>query len=271
MKKTRAAQVRRYRVDMTGLKTATPVSIVLLGALFRWLEVQGVDILIPTPSIPSQTAAVLRQNGFLSAFRLGQPIGRGPTIRYREDSYHDPDAIIRYLKTDLLGRNFLAIPETSQSAIAGALEEIYQNAFDHAESPVGVISCGQYYKEKKIAELAVVDLGIGIPGNVRRYFRRIKRRYLTGKEAMDWAMKQGHTTLPRDISRGNGMTLLADLVARYRGSLEIRSYDGRVIVRDGNVIPERAPVGISGTLVRVRLRCDTEPFDLAGSEDRPLF
>lgn len=271
MKQVRAAPVHKYRVDMAGLKVATPLSIVLLGALFRWLESQDVDILIPTPSIPPRTAEVLRQTGFLSAFRLGPPVGRGSTIRYREDAHHDPNSIIDYLKTDLLSRNFLAIPEVSQSTIAGALGEIYQNAFDHAESPVGVISCGQYDKNSKIAELAAVDLGVGIPGNVRRHFRRLRRTRPSGEEAMQWAMEPGHTTKPLNISRGNGLTLLTDLVTRYRGWLEIRSHDGRVIVRDGHVTFQPAGVGISGTLIRVRLRCDTEPFDLGQPDDRPLF
>jgi hypothetical protein len=54
-----------------------------------------------------------------------------------------------------------------QDAVLGNVWELYTNAFEHGKSPVGVLSCGQYYPKIRTVRLAIGDFGIGIPDNVR--------------------------------------------------------------------------------------------------------
>src|ERR1035441_3793371 len=56
------------------------------------------------------------------------------------------------------------------------------------ESRIGVISCGQYYPRLGRVKLTIVDFGIGIPEDVRRYSGHPVRAYTrwTGRSPRTW-------------------------------------------------------------------------------------
>jgi hypothetical protein len=98
------------------------------GAIrFRW------ETLIPA------VRTNLGKNGFLAAF--GQetaPIGN--TIPYREHGVPNKDEIMSYLRKQWLGRGWVSLSEQLRDAVLGSIWEIYANAGEHSESPIGVIS-----------------------------------------------------------------------------------------------------------------------------------
>lgn len=255
-----------YHVDFADVKWCSPAALVFIGAALRATELRGSAIKIRTDSIASNLQRLLKQNGFLSAFGVSERVPHGTTISYREDRALDVNSVVNYLKTDLLARDFLRLPDEAQGEIAGVLAEIYVNAFDHAESPVGVVSCGHYSRRTNRAQFAAVDLGKGIVTSVRRYLRRGRHRGLDDVDSLKWAFERGHTTKPGREPRGNGLPLLQDFITRYHGFMEIRSNAARVLIKDSKTRFEPVSAGVRGTLVRITLDCDRSLF-LNAEED----
>jgi hypothetical protein len=83
----------------------------------------------------------------------------------------DKEILADYLKTKWLGCGWIHVSPSLQDAIVGRVWEIYANAFEHAQSSIGVFSCGQHYPKMKELKLTVVDFGVGIPSNVRLFMR----------------------------------------------------------------------------------------------------
>lgn len=79
------------------------------------------------------------------------------------------------------------------------IREAIRNIPEHAETDE-VWMCGQYWKNRNLAEIAILDEGIGIFESLRRNL--IHRTYISGKEdALKWAIKPGVST-SFDPSRG---------------------------------------------------------------------
>jgi anti-sigma regulatory factor (Ser/Thr protein kinase) len=234
-----------------------PAGIALVGAALKHAEEQGATVNIDLNSVPRPLVGVLRRNGFLHEFGVSERVDPGDSIPFRQERVFDNSRILEYLTDSLLGRDFLAVSQDTQEIIAGHLTEIYDNAFEHADSPVGVIACGYYSRKYNQAQFAAVDLGRGIVTNVRKFLRGRKRAGLYDSDALQWAFEQGHTTRPGREPRGNGLFLLREFVERYDGYLEIRSNSARAVIRPGLVEFSKAPVGVHGTLLRLTLNCDT--------------
>lgn len=72
------------------------------------------------------------------------------------------------------------------------IREAIRNIPEHAETS-SVWLCGQNWHNRNLAEIAILDEGIGIYESLRR--NRIHRDYITSKgEALEWAIKPGVST-----------------------------------------------------------------------------
>jgi signal transduction histidine kinase len=149
--------------------------------------------------------------------------------------------------------------EALQERITGEVSEIYQNAFEHSQSEIGVFSCGQHYPKAGWLQLTVVDFGVGIPNRVRSF---PNNSGISTHEALKWAFMPGHTT-KQDICSGMGLSLLHDFVAQNQGILTLFSNDGCVIVDDNGIKFQNTYTKFSGTLVNIGLRCDQSYYCLA--------
>jgi hypothetical protein len=94
-------------------------------------------------------------------------------------------------------------------AFATAIAAATENVIDHAQSPVGAFVAAQRYANRGL-ELAVVDLGRGIPATLRE-----NRVYggLTDLRAVERALEDGVSSVP-DEGRGAGLAELVHGVAR---------------------------------------------------------
>lgn len=133
---------------------------------------------------------------------------------------------MEYLKGDWLGRGWIDIESDLQDLIAGKIVEIYLNAFEHADSKVGIISCGQFYPDLKELKLTIIDFGVGIPYNVREYKKGFA---ISDAIAIKWALQRGASTKHGE-GRGLGLDLLKEFIKLNSGSLEILSHTGYVLI-----------------------------------------
>jgi len=168
-----------------------------------------------------------------------------------------------YLEQYWLGRGWVQVSKRLRDAIVGHMWEIYNNAFEHSGSEIGVFTCGQHFPHNETLLLTVVDFGQGIPAKMRGFFRQHTDEELvaklTGASCLRWAFQAGNTTKVGEPG-GSGLDLLKEFVRLNQGKLEIYSNDGYAIVdKDGERFENR-DLAFEGTVVHITLRCDEKLY-----------
>lgn len=168
-------------------------AVACLGGLARMIQRRGKNISFATTTMSDAVRMNLAQNGFLSMCNVGTSPWQGNSIPYREDQTQCTEAVVDYLRMQWLGRGWVSVSPGLRDAIVGVVWEIYANAFEHSRSPVGVISCGQFYPTLQLLKLAVLDCGVGIPNTVRAYKSSWQ---IPADRAVKWAFQRGASTRP---------------------------------------------------------------------------
>lgn len=244
-------------------------AVAFLGGLKRLIEYRGGTAAFDWTTLRSDVALNLAKSNFRDTFGDPTPIGLGHTIPYREDLSADKETLLNYLKAHWLGRGWVNVSARVRDAIVGQVWEIYANAFEHAGSHVGLFSCGQHYPRLDLLKLTVVDFGVGIPSNVRRFFRRPG---IPSAGALQWAFRPGTTTKPNGMGRGVGLDLLKHFIRVNKGSLEVFSHDSYALIDEKHERFEARGLGFEGTLVNISLRCDESYYCFASEvSDKPIF
>lgn len=172
--------------------------------------------------------------------------------------------LVTYLRQSWLGRGWLDVSDRLGNAIVGKMIEIYVNAFEHSESRVGTVSCGQHYPTMKRLTLAAADFGIGIAGSVRRFLGKP----VDDVGAVRWAFESGNTTKPdRGTPRGVGLKLLRDFVSLNNGHMDV--YSNGAFARFSSAKPSFAPLpaAFEGTVFHISLHCDEARYVLSSGEN----
>lgn len=227
--------------------------VAFLGGLARLIEDRGGQVIFNWDTLPHKIQMNLAQNGFLCDFGQFQNSWDGNSIPYRCDHNSDEAAVANYLRYKWLGKGWVNISPGLQDAITGQALEIYCNAFEHSQSPIGVFSCGQHYPKMGVLQLTVVDFGIGIVNNVRSLPQHAS---MSASTALEWALQAGTTTKINGMSRGLGLNLLQDFIRQNHGELIIFSNDGCAIINDNGVSFTNGCTGFSGTLLNIAFKCD---------------
>jgi hypothetical protein len=253
----------RVVVEFAGCEFLQQNAVILLGGMARAVANRGGSVQFLTNTMTAAVRENLRKNGFLSVFGGERmPRAKGNAIPYREHGKADKEDVMDYLRREWLGRGWISISDQLRDAIIGDVWEIYTNASEHSESPIGVISCGQFYPKKRRIKLTVVDFGIGIPNNVRRFTNRM----VSASSALKWAFTSGTSTKPG--GRGLGLSTVKELVKLNGGSLVVYSNDGYGRVdKHGEVYADRK-TQFSGTILTVELCSDRLHYCLASEIGR---
>lgn len=249
-------------------------AVAFLGGLARLIEERHVKVTLDWSTLKNNWVRTnLAQNGFMAAFGHSSGPWSGNSIPYREDLRQDKAVLVDYLKTKWLGRGWVHVSERLRDEIVGRVWEIYANAFEHGQSPVGIFSCGQHYPDHHELKLTVVDFGVGIPSNVRLFFKdKPRAESLSAASCLKWAFQRGTTTKPNGTSRGMGLDLLKEFVKLNKGKLEIFSHEGYALIDESHEIFMNRQTFFEGTLVNITLRCDESYYHFASeTTDEPLF
>lgn len=164
-----------------------------------------------------------------------------------------------YLLNKWLGKGWVNISTGLQHAISGTIWELYTNAFEHGQSPIGVFSCGQHYPTQRELHLTIIDFGQGIPTNVRSLGQNLT---LDSDQALQWAFQPGNSTAQNGVSRGMGLNLLQRFMIKNHGSLKIFSNDGSVTIKDNEIRYGMHAVDFGGTLINIAFKCDESYYCL---------
>jgi hypothetical protein len=248
-----------------------PNAVAFLGGLTRLIESRGGTVVFDWKTLTnSWVRTTLRQNGFASAF--GDPSSRwdGNSIPYREDKVRKPDEIMDYLEHYWIGKGWIQVSPRLMNAIVGHMWEIYNNAFEHSGSQIGVFSCGQCFRKNNDLILSVVDFGQGIPAKIRNFLSFDSRaKDLKASACLRWAFQAGNTT-KTDEPGGSGLDLLKQFIAINQGELEVYSNEGYAIIDKDGERYENMIISFEGTAVQITLRCDEKLYQFK-DELEPSF
>jgi len=203
----------------------------------------------------------LCQNGFAQTFGYPSQRWHGNSIPYREDMTLDMNGIMDYLTDNWIGRGWVHVSTRLRDAIVGHMWEIYNNAFEHSCSRIGVFSCGQYFPHTNELVLSVVDFGQGIPANVRTFFIHqnadtAQVAQLSGATCLNWAFQRGASTCMGNVARGLGLDLLKEFVRINQGKLEVYSSEGYAVVDKDGERYKNHEIPFEGTVLQITVHCD---------------
>lgn len=207
-------------------------AVAFLGGMVRAKIKNGVNVVFKWDTLNQKVRRTLAQNKFIYIFNTN--IKKTPRISkncipYREDAEKDCDAYVSYLKNHWLGPGWVHVSDLLRDTIVGKIYEIYINTFDHGDSDVGVFSCG--HKTAKTLKLTLVDFGVGIPYNVRKFQGD---QDIKAPSALKWAFQRGAST--RDEGRGLGLDILKSFIKLNKGFLEIYSHDAYTKISSENEV-----------------------------------
>ncbi|MGC9337930.1 MAG: ATP-binding protein, partial [Candidatus Cloacimonadia bacterium] len=226
------------RFDFSRCNFLRPNAVAFLGGLARFIESKGKSAIFDWETVQNDAVMMnLRQNGFAGQFGYDSKGWEGNSIPYCQHCSMEMDEIMDYLTDKWIGKGWVHVSEELADAIVGTMWEIYNNAFEHSETPIGVFSCGQFFKNKKELILDVIDFGKGIPKTIREYFldcnNTEKVQFYQGKDYLEWAFQEGHTTTTEGVARGLGLDILKEFVQANHGKLEVYSNDSYVLIDKG--------------------------------------
>lgn len=247
-----------------------PNAVAFLGGLIRVIQSRSRQIKINQDTLHKDVKMNLQQNGFLCAFCEDKKPWQGNSIPYREDPKQNKDDLIDYLAKQWLGRGWIDISEKLRNVIVGTVWEIYANAFEHGQTNIGVFSCGQHFPKLNKLKLTVVDFGVGIPSNVRRFQNNPN---LPADQSLKWAFQAGTTTRQSGVAGGVGLDYLKSFVKINGGKLQFFSHNGYVAIDENQEIYQNRDSFFQGTLVNITLQCDEARYILASETDdqEPFF
>jgi hypothetical protein len=232
-------------------------AVAFIGGLVRMLQCKGRSVKIEWNSISEKVSANLEQNGFHTAITGNKEVRSGNSIPYREDATQDSDSFVSYLSNHWLGRGWIEISEALKIEIVTKIAEIYENAFEHAESEVGIFTCGQRYPSLSELNLTIIDFGIGIPQRVRTISRNAG---LSDTDAIQWAIAKGNSTRNGCVAGGGGLDTLRHFVTEHNGRMEVISHNGYVLLTRDRVICNHCSYSFLGTLININLNCDESRY-----------
>lgn len=147
-----------------------------------------------------------------------------------------------------------------QKLLQYLLREAIRNIPEHADT-TEVWLCGQYWHNRDLAEIAILDEGIGVYKSLAH--NRIHRNYITSNEdALRWALKPGVSTAfhPARGQRsqepwansGYGLYMISEICKATDGWLTFVSGDDCIRVYPNTVSVYKAHY--SGTVLGIRMR-----------------
>jgi hypothetical protein len=245
--------------DFTNCRFLRQNAVAFLGGLARLMEFEGRQVCFDWATLRGDVQANLCQNGFRAAFEEGFTGWQGNSIPYREDPEDRLDSIVEYLDQQWLGRDWVQIDAMVKDQIVSTVLEIYSNAFEHRQSPIGTFSCGQRYPKLNLLKLTTIDFGVGIPANVCDFLQDPTMR---AEDALKWAFQPGTTTRLSDIPGGCGLDMLKTFIKEKQGKFEIYSHDGYALIDANQEVYESSTSFFKGTLINVTVQCDLTYYNV---------
>lgn len=229
--------------DLTGITFMSPAALVQLTAACHALHRDGRQpvLIIPDPDVRSyllRTAFFSTLDGvaeiqpYLPKARtrlFDDRLGTNPMlieVTKIESSKALPEVLDRVVQ---VLRRRLKYHKPEAFDVATAVSELSQNTFDHNAQTCGFLAMQGYGRgATRFLEIAVADYGCGLAATLARNPRNPKVH--SDAAAIQLAIKPG-VSEHDDATRGTGLHHLLEITYRLKGSVHIRSGQGKVVFR----------------------------------------
>lgn len=237
--------------------------VAYLGAISSWLSTNGTLVFYNFRSMNKAVTNAFKNVGFLQKhfhahFENKVPSSAIDFEQFQGNIQTDEqlnNRIINYIENKWLSQNHIFMMPRLKDDLKSKMFELFANALEHSESPLGCFSCGSNTKltQKQELSLTIVDLGIGIAESVQRFFKNEKGYRLRDNiVALKWAFKEGNTTRESQFG-GLGLPLVEDFLDIVDGSMEI--YCNNVLLKIKGKAKKISfiPYSFPGTIINIRL------------------
>lgn len=236
----------RLRLDCRRTCRLGPIGVTLLASVLavRKLDGKHTEILWP-----EEESAVhfLKEVGF-DRFAEGEETGHR-SLELRQ--LHSLDVMYTDAVLDLLCDGVDGIDRENGYPIQLCLNELLQNVFEWAHSPVGCFVLARWYRQGCV-RLAVVDRGIGIPAALRRkQVRGLQRE--KDADVIEAAVTVQHLTSRENRVGGLGLKTIREVVCGNEGRLTVSSLGGKVTWSPRGLRKYSTPL-LRGTAIEVDIR-----------------
>jgi hypothetical protein len=229
--------------DAAHVRFADPYGMLGLLALGTYLRETGGSPMLRLPQSPD-VLRYLGGMGFTAAAGAAFEVADPPRTRAAGESsvllpitvigsHEDVHGVVDVLnegRVSALLAEQLGYSKADAIAFSMLLSEVSQNIIEHADAPgwVGIqVYNWQRRLGRKVAVIAVMDLGIGFKGSLEReHSARFGDRW-GDATALEAAFIHG-TTRFRDPGRGQGLKQIRKKVGRWGGKISIRSGTARI-------------------------------------------
>lgn len=232
---------------------SAPLGVVLAHVTDRLNEVK-------IQSLRSDVEAILAKNRFLVGYGYGpREDTYDSTISYRRFKPDDDRYFTSYVNKHLKRKELPEMSEALSRRFKDSVLELFTNATTHSETTLGIFACGQYFHKKHRLDFSVADAGIGI----RKKIAKELGLKMNSDRAIEWALKEGHTTRKGSIPGGLGLKLLREFVTLNKGRIQIVSDRGYWELDAGKKIVTRMDHSFPGTVVNIEINtADTSSYRL---------
>ncbi|MBA9076077.1 ATP-binding protein [Rufibacter quisquiliarum] len=153
------------------------------------------------------------------------------------------------------------------------LQEVFNNIYDHAESPVSGYVLTQYYPNRDEIKLSVCDFGMGIPTKLNDTWKTEGKERLSDEDTLKAAFEAGVSSKSTPRNKGLGLFYLLSNVKELAGSLTL--WSNNALLEYGNANGEsvfrRNNNFFGGTLIDVVLKTDFLPDAEETEESEFIF
>jgi len=254
-------------VDLKGVGFVEPAGLCALAALLEYLIPRS--RLVGLALSGSDVAAYLERMDFFRIFghrietdvdvaqleerRRGNPGTLQELVNFHSEE--EIPGIIGRIAEILTNKGY---GQSERAAVCATLSEICANAVEHGHSPFGAYAAVQAYnhvvsgssRQGEEVLIAIADGGVGIRETLRRNPKYAEHTE-TDNDALRHAVRMG-VSGTGEIGRGGGLALVAQISARRKGSLSLRSGSGRVTFYNERTNSRNVPP-FPGAFVRVSL------------------
>ncbi|MFA7084085.1 MAG: ATP-binding protein [Arcobacteraceae bacterium] len=231
----------------------------VLGAILDRITNDGLNT-IEFKTVSSNIQKILQKNSFLEHYGFNTIYDTyNTTIKYLKLKTTDSRYFNDYVENDLLSRNELPkMSEAVHEKIGESIHEMFINAKIHSETEF-IYTCGQFFPRDNNLNFTIVDSGIG-------FAKRIEKNLgysLSSKDAIKWAMEDGHTT-KQNVSGGIGLALLKEFILQNKGKIQIISGDAFYELSNTIVTIQQLKYYFDGSIISMTFKTnDTVSYLLA--------
>lgn len=141
--------------------------------------------------------------------------------------------------------------------LASNMDEVFNNIFDHSQSPVTGYIITQYYPKNNKLSFSVCDFGIGIPTSINKSDIEQEPNFEDWKAILK-SLEKGFSVNSTPRNRGFGLNNILEFTESSNGRLLIISNDGIVEKKAGDMYHAgSSDFNFTGTLIKVEVDLNT--------------